>query len=256
MKHTTINSNLSSIKTIKSPQFHKLSTQTKENAEEWMSRLRLAAVEFNYREVDRQLKEQFIHGLNSNDMLAGIISELTKVEDSAYITSEQVLGWAKRVEAQGAQSAIMDSLTKTKEFDKVKKAKGEPIHNGRNVQTCVKAPIKKTCSYCGSSHPPKQSKAYGKMCIDCSKTNHFREVCRSRRNTAVHYIEQVPDHCNVEEDHIDTVNINSFIFNSKWSAITANLKMSSSQVNIIIPCKVDTGSDDNILPLHLYKIIF
>ena len=44
-----------------------------------------------------------------------IIRELAKAEESADITSEQVSGWAKRVEAQRAQPAIMDSLTKTKE---------------------------------------------------------------------------------------------------------------------------------------------
>ena len=38
-----------------------------------MGRLRLAAVECNYKEIDRQLKEQFIHRLNDNDMPAEII---------------------------------------------------------------------------------------------------------------------------------------------------------------------------------------
>ena len=71
--------------------------------------LRLAVVECNYREVYRQLKEQFIHRLSDNNMLAEIIRELNKSEESVDITSEQVLGWAKRVEAQRAQSAIMDS---------------------------------------------------------------------------------------------------------------------------------------------------
>ena len=53
-----------------------------------MGRLKLAVVECNYREVDRQLKEQFIHELNNNDMLTEIIRELTQTEESAYITSE------------------------------------------------------------------------------------------------------------------------------------------------------------------------
>ena len=76
-------------------QFCKLGRQAKENAEEWMGRFRLAVVECNYREVDRQLKEQFIHGLNNNDMLTEIIRELTTAEESVDITSEQVLDWAK-----------------------------------------------------------------------------------------------------------------------------------------------------------------
>ena len=69
-----------------------------------------------------------------------------------------------------------------------------------------------------------------------------------QRYTTVHDIEQEPDQYNVEEDHIDTVNINSIIFKSKWLAITENLKMSSSQFSIIIPYKVDKDSDGNIMP--------
>ena len=86
-----------------------------ENAEEWMGRLRLAAVECKYREIDRQLKGQFIHRLNDNDTLAEIIRELTKAEESIVVTSEQVLVWAKRVEAQRAQSEtnILSKQNKT-----------------------------------------------------------------------------------------------------------------------------------------------
>ena len=58
--------------------------------------------------------------------------------------------------------------------------------------------------------------------------------------------EQEPDQHSVE-DHIETVNINSIILNSKWSTITANLKTSSSQVSIIIPYKIETGSDCSIM---------
>ena len=47
-----------------------------------MGRLRLATVECNYKEIDRQLKEQFIHGINDNDILVEIIRELTKTEES------------------------------------------------------------------------------------------------------------------------------------------------------------------------------
>ena len=54
---------------LKSLQFRKLYRYDDENVEEWMRRLHIAAVECNYQEVDRQLKEQFIHGLNDKYML-------------------------------------------------------------------------------------------------------------------------------------------------------------------------------------------
>ena len=39
--------------TIKSSQFHKLVRQQNENAEEWMGRLRLTALGWIYKEIDR-----------------------------------------------------------------------------------------------------------------------------------------------------------------------------------------------------------
>ena len=89
--------------TIKSLQFRKLCRNDGENVEEWMVRIRVAAIECNYQEVDRQLKEQFIHRLNDKNMLGEIIKEL-KTEKSDEQTSDNVLAWAKRVEAQRARA--------------------------------------------------------------------------------------------------------------------------------------------------------
>ena len=64
--------------TIKFLQFHKMAWKPDENVEEWMGRLRISATECNYKEIDRQLKEQFMHGLNNSYMSLKIIRELTK----------------------------------------------------------------------------------------------------------------------------------------------------------------------------------
>ena len=85
--------------TIKSLQFRKLYRYEHENVEEWMGRLWVAAVECNYHEVNRHLKEQFINGLNDKCMLEEIIKELTSTRNDGHITSGGVLAWAKRVEA-------------------------------------------------------------------------------------------------------------------------------------------------------------
>ena len=59
--------------TVKSLQFHKLIMQSNESTEEWMGRLRATVVKFHCKEIDSQLKEQFIHGLNEEEMLVAII---------------------------------------------------------------------------------------------------------------------------------------------------------------------------------------
>ena len=79
---------------IKKLQFHKLNRQNGENAEEWMGRLWLLAIECNYKELDKQLKEQFVHGLKDSEMLGEIIKELTKICKNKEITSKNVLSQA------------------------------------------------------------------------------------------------------------------------------------------------------------------
>ena len=53
-------------------------------------------------------------------MLGKIIKELTTKNNNEQTTSEGVLVWAKRVEAQRAQATILSDITETCQFDKVK----------------------------------------------------------------------------------------------------------------------------------------
>ena len=85
-----------------------------------MGRLRIAAAECNYKEIDRQLKEQFIHGLNDKAMLDEVVRELMAKNSSKQMNSEDVLLWARQIEAQRAQAAIVSNITKAQKFDKDK----------------------------------------------------------------------------------------------------------------------------------------
>ena len=85
-----------------------------------MGRLQLLAIECNYEEACRQLKEQFIHGLKDAEMLGKINKKLTKIHENEDITSENMLSCVKRVKVQRAQSTIMNSPTEVKEFNKLK----------------------------------------------------------------------------------------------------------------------------------------
>ena len=38
------------------------------------------------------------------------------------------------------------------------------------------------CSNCGSSHPPKRCKTFGKECYHCHKKGHFSQYCRSKQH--------------------------------------------------------------------------
>ena len=102
-----------------------------ENVEEWVQRLRVATIDCNYQEVDRQLKEQFNHGFNDKNMLEEIIKELTTVSGDDQITSGNVQAWVKGVEAQRPWAAVMSTITETKEFNKIKVSRPVWVSNPR-----------------------------------------------------------------------------------------------------------------------------
>ena len=103
--------------TIKSLQFRQLCRHDGENAKEWMGRLRVVVAECNYKELDCQLKEQFIHGLNDKMMLEEVIRDLTTKGSNDQTISEDVLIWAKRLEAQRTQALILSDITDSQRFD-------------------------------------------------------------------------------------------------------------------------------------------
>ena len=53
-----------------------------------------------YKEYVRQLREQFINGLDDEVMIEETIRELTALKDTSEVSSDQVLMWNQKVEAQ------------------------------------------------------------------------------------------------------------------------------------------------------------
>ena len=119
--------------TIKLLQFRKLCRSENESAEEWMGWLQMAAAECGYKEVDRQLKEQFIHQLNDKIMLDKIIRELTSRTSNVQTMSKDVLVCTKRVKAQRVQAVVLNDLTEIRVFDKIKKDTEPKDTQGREV---------------------------------------------------------------------------------------------------------------------------
>ena len=82
--------------TIKLLQFHKLAHCFNGCVEEWMAMLKTAVVACKYKAVHRLLKEQFIHALNDDKMLAEVIRELRKCMEDVTIPSKTVLACTKK----------------------------------------------------------------------------------------------------------------------------------------------------------------
>ena len=153
---------------------------------------------------------------------------------------------------QRAQASILNDITETKTFDKVKNAPESKNFQEResNIATHQRRP----CRYCGGGHTPRQCPAYGKMCTTCGKMGHFRKVCRSKRNHVKHELEIQMEPDSQGED-IEIVSINSLYLNRKWSLIMAHLEMQAGETALEIPYKIDTGSEGNLM-LYIFQKLF
>ena len=238
---------------IKSLQFRKLYRYENENVEEWMARLHVAAVECNYQEIDSQLKEQFIHSLNDKPMLEEIIKELTVTSNDSHLTMGGILAWAKRVEKQKVQAAVLDMLTESRQFDKVKISKRPKEDNARALvgQMLQQQP----CLYCGGLHMLRQCLAFGKTCMGCGKTRHFKKVCCRRRERVVNEIE-VEVSQEYSEGGIETVSIDSVHLNKNLSLFMVELETCAGVNKIVILYKKDMGNKGNIMTWHIFKRLF
>ena len=186
-------------------------------------------------------------------MLDEIIRELTTTNNDEQATSEGMLIWAKWIEVQRAQAVVLNTITEACQFDKVKVAKQTKEDNMRHTSgmTGQQCP----CRYCSGIHKPRQCPAYGKICVGCGKMGHFKKVCQSRIERAMNKLE-AEEVQEVSEGEIETVSIDSVHLNKNWSLLTAKLEMQAGRYTIVVPHKVDTGSEGKIIPLFILKKFF
>ena len=168
----------------------------------------------------RCIKQHFIHGLNSGGMTKEIIKKLTALSDTSLVTSSWVLAWAKTVEAQKSQMAMLKGLNDNTKFNAInahrnytKQMHPEQRHTTPSKQKPYKrhppqqhqVPSKQSqrCKYHHSIHFPRKCSMYGKICGWNRKWTISKEYIRAqneqqypaknRKCKAVHDVEQYTD---------------------------------------------------------------
>ena len=224
--------------TIKSLQFRKLCRSKDESAEEWMGWLWMATADCGYKEVDRQLKVQLIHGLNDKIMLDEIIRELTSRTGNVQPTSNDLLVLAKRVKAQRVQVSVLNDITKTKAFNKVKK-ETEPKNSWE--EKCMLQYTKDSCADTAGEVTHQGNAQCMEKCVQHVARLGTSGKCAGAKETV---------------QFMKIVSINSLYVNRKWSIIMAKLEMQEGNTALEIPYKIDTGSEGNLMPLCIFQKLF
>ena len=99
---------------------------------------------------------------------------------------------------------------------------------------------KQKCRKCGYKHKPHKCPAFGKLCHNCKKKNHFSTVCKNKK---MHELQV--------NDYDSDIFLHSVETDQNVKDWKVNMKICDKTDNM----KLDTGAQSNVLPYHVYKQI-
>jgi len=167
---------------------------------------------------DRELQERL---LSMSDLTLETAVEKCKINET---TKHQVQELQKGAEV----------CTVNKNWRKKNQKKEEKFRERREEKSKERKDEKFQCKRCGKKHGPRQCPAYGKVCNNCRKPNHFSRQCRVKK------LKEVEEEISDLQMNIDSIG------NSSWYE---KIKINNKAVSF----KVDTGADVNVIPLSIFK---
>ena len=200
------------------------------------------------------------------------------------------------VHSEEISKQYLKSVKTVKQVDAIHRKNNGPKSNGRGCgghrshshsQSQSRKPS--SSSNCGSNHPPRKYKAYGKECFHCHKKGHFSQLCHSKqcgkspglRNQTnnsrhschdVHEIDQSKFDDSVQFKDYDSITIqfraqlrhSNVMFNEISSTpalqrvlTDIHIKATGGQSNWF-KCrfKIDSGACGNLMPLNMFKLLY
>ena len=150
--------------------FQNMKQTSAQTCDSYMSQLRLSLPECKYRnDSDELLKDQFIFGLYNKEIQDHLLGEISETDNSVKALYE-----ARKIESKLAQRKMLGIVTPAA-------LSVEAIHRGFRNKSKSKSKGFKTqtdytdCRFCGKSHDRGQCPAYGKVCNNCGRKNHFEQ---------------------------------------------------------------------------------
>ncbi len=230
----------------------------------FVKRLRMILAECKYPadQHNDHLIDAIIFGVQSDRIQTKLLpkDETLTVDDAIKIarTEEATLQQFEELRGKAKNIQVVHSAKTRRNRDKPQ----APQIASRD--TCKQ----QSCGRCGlNQHTPSEScPAKASRCSSCHKIGHWHTCCRSvarpktiqntgdqHKSHKVHAMEADSDCDSSEEYSMYTLSINTLSSNKE---ALLNVKFCTADCSQDLRCKIDTGAEANILPLHVAKTIF
>lgn len=237
--------------------------QGSETFEDFLTNLRHAAQGCEFIDDDSMIRDFIIMGINNNKLreklmnnpnltLEGCISECRIADLDKWRSTEtqEKMNAEVKLELDAVRNKN-ERWTSGKNFTNVNNG-----YRGNNNFESTTPTI--NCTRCLLSHVKNKCPAYGKICHFCNATGHFMKACikfKSRQNT--HQTNEVTVKTSNEDANINQLYFDS-IFINNLSSSQKSLKSWSEELTVgehRFKIKIDTGAEENILPVDTFKML-
>ena len=146
---------------------------------DFYNHLQCVAKECNFSNSEEIVKFLFLTHNNNTHVCEDLLKEMK--EDTSLATMLNI-AWISEetIHSEELSKQYLDTIkVSNKQTDSVWKPRSKSGSRNKSCSTSHSG----NCGNCGSKHPPRKCKAFGKKCHGCGKLNHFVTMCRSRNRS-------------------------------------------------------------------------
>ena len=146
---------------------------------DFYNHLQCVAKECNFSSHDEVVKFLFLTHNNNTHVREDLLKEMK--EDTTLATMLNIVRISEgTIHSKELSKQYLEIIkVSNKQIDSVKKPRNKLGGRNKSCSTSHGG----ACGNCGSKHPPRRCKAFGKKCHGCGKLNHFVTMCRSRNRS-------------------------------------------------------------------------
>ncbi|CAG2196344.1 unnamed protein product [Mytilus edulis] len=241
-------------------------TQSSDTVEQFITRLKLIAKDCNFKDTDEMIRDSLIFGTSSPKVKEKLLNEgdTLTLEKAIQIAQafEYSQGQLKEMKNLEPSTVVHElNLPRHSQYNSASSRKNHktsdrtrtgPVNQNRVKVEPHRYSSQQGCGNCGRRHSKhEECPAKGKKCNSCQKWNHFAQVCRSKQRVDEVVLDTDSD--SDQEFFIDCINEHNTFINDKNKVKRDQAFATITVCSKPIKFKLDTGSQVNILPKHIFE---
>ena len=183
------------------------------------------------------LRDILIIGLNDKKLQERLLRE-------SNLELNKTVEICRIVEVTRSQAHVIQNNSAVNPDYKVGESRRQSSNNKKSQKESPE--LIKKCKFCSFSHKRGSFPAYGKLCNNCKKKNHFAKRCNVKTVNNVHKHQD-----SFESDEIEALFIGAISnedFDNDDSEWAADLEVK----NTLISFKIDTDAQANVMPFRVF----